>query len=106
MAKQRSLVRKLILSAHEYVKPPSIHMLTPIISCITGICLHFRCAHFRSQRTAVYYHEDCLRHATPAYHQESPERLTAIMAKLRNVRIFDKHELHEVPYCSVTCVIH
>eukprot|EP01048_Picozoa_sp_COSAG05_P008259 COSAG05_NODE_621_length_8305_cov_3.479283_8_plen_505_part_00 len=66
LTKQRTLVRKLILQLHE------------------------------SQRTAVFYHGDCLGHATPIYHQESPARLTAIMAKLRNVRIFEKHELHEI----------
>jgi hypothetical protein len=46
----------------------------------------------QSQRTMILYHNDCLGHATPSYHQESPERLTAIMGKLRDTKRFDRWE--------------
>lgn len=39
-----------------------------------------------TQRTLVLYHDDCLGHATPDYHQEAPGRLTAIMGKLLSIK--------------------
>lgn len=45
------------------------------------------------QMTLILYHDDCLGHATPDYHQEAPGRLTAIMGKLHSARMFEKHEL-------------
>lgn len=45
-----------------------------------------------SARLAVFSHPDCLEHKTRENHQEAPERLTAILKRMREGRQLQQHE--------------
>ena len=45
------------------------------------------------QRSAVYWHSDCLAHVTRAGHQEAPERVAAILDRVCNPARFAEHEV-------------
>jgi len=45
-----------------------------------------------SSRLAVFSHPDCLEHRTREDHQEAPERLTAILKRMRDGRHLQDHE--------------
>ena len=68
-------------------------------------------AHDPRQRTAVFSHPDCLAHVTRAGHQEAPERVTAIMERVRDPMRFAEHELSllcsdaDVPLATETQVL-
>ncbi|EKX33460.1 hypothetical protein GUITHDRAFT_120362 [Guillardia theta CCMP2712] len=51
-------------------------------------------------RVLVVHHDDCLEHHTKVGHQEAPDRVRAILAKLRSTRGADKFEDYEL---SIDC---
>jgi len=40
-----------------------------------------------AQKTALFTHEDCLKHLTPVWHNERPERLSAIIDVVKLIQV-------------------